>query len=53
MSGLEVVGLVAAIISAYSGTASFLISRKKRKEEMEQLQKAVTLAPPQIQGEYD
>ena len=61
MSGLEVVALVAAITSAFSSAGSFLTARKNRKEEkarrkveeMEKLQNAVTLAPVQIQGEYD
>ncbi|KAF2828877.1 hypothetical protein CC86DRAFT_404751 [Ophiobolus disseminans] len=61
MSGLEVVALVAAIISAFSGTASYLKERKKRKEEkaeakrkaMQSLELAVISAPPQIQVEYD
>jgi hypothetical protein len=61
MSGLEVVALVAGIISAFSGTAAFLQDRKKRKAEqaeakktaLHNLQLAVTSAPPQIQGEYD
>jgi hypothetical protein len=61
MSGLEVIGLVADIVSAFSGIASFLAERKKRKkektrtrsEEMNKLRDTVKLAPPQIQQEYD
>ncbi|KAF1841333.1 uncharacterized protein K460DRAFT_419414 [Cucurbitaria berberidis CBS 394.84] len=61
MFGLEVVALIAAITGAFSSTSSFLTMRKNRKEEkarrkveeMEKLQNAVALAPPQIQDEYD
>ncbi|KAF1947199.1 hypothetical protein EJ02DRAFT_137161 [Clathrospora elynae] len=61
MSGLEVVGLVAGIVSAFSAMASFLAARNEKKaenarrkrEEMEKLQTAIILAPPQIQSEYD
>jgi hypothetical protein len=61
MSGLEVLALVAGITSAFTGTASFLAERKKRKaekacakaEQLERLQTAVIAAPPQIQNEYD
>ena len=61
MSGLEVVALVVGIVSAFSGTASFLRElKKKRKDEsshksvrIQGLQKAVELAPPEIQQEYD
>jgi hypothetical protein len=61
MSGLEVLALVAGITSAFTGTASFLAERKKRRaekarakaEQLERLQTAVIAAPPQIQNEYD
>jgi hypothetical protein len=62
MSGLEVVALVVGIVSAFSGTASFLSELKKRKtktktrnkpEDLDKLRDAVKLAPPQIQQEYD
>lgn len=61
MSGLEVVALVVGIVSAFSGTASFLSELKKRKkekarnkaEELEKLRDDVKQAPPQIQKEYD
>jgi hypothetical protein len=33
MSDLEVIALVAGIVSAFTGTASFLTERKKRKAE--------------------
>jgi hypothetical protein len=61
MSGIEVVMLVAGIVSAFAGTASYLNERKKRKAEKaqekrrarKQLQVTVTSAPRQIQDEYD
>jgi hypothetical protein len=61
MSYLEIIGLVAGIIGAFSSTGSFLADRKKRKvekarakaEELAKLQTAVVTAPPQIQREYD
>ncbi|KAI4956413.1 hypothetical protein J4E91_000624 [Alternaria rosae] len=61
MSGLEVVALVVGIVSAFSGTASFLRELKKKKKDessqkpirIQRLQKAVELAPPEIQQEYD
>ncbi|KAH8719420.1 hypothetical protein GQ44DRAFT_829304 [Phaeosphaeriaceae sp. PMI808] len=61
MSGIEVVALVAAIVSAFTGTASYLKGRKKRKiekaekkkKELSKLQDAVVLAPPKIQREYN
>lgn len=61
MSGLEVVALVAGIVSAFSGTASCLAERKRRKaekhqqrkQELKTLRNAVILAPSQIQQEYD
>jgi cation transport ATPase len=61
MSGLEVAALVAAIVSAFVGTASFLQERKKRKaekaarkrSEMDKLQLAVMSAPYQIRQEYE
>jgi hypothetical protein len=53
MSGLEVFTLVAGIVSAFSGTASFLADRKKRKaEELTKLRTAVIRDSPQIQHEY-
>lgn len=61
MSGLEFVALVVRIVSAFSGTASFLRELKNRKKDrsphrsssLKTLQNAVNLAPPQIQKEYD
>jgi hypothetical protein len=61
MSYLEIIGLVAGIIGAFSSTGSFLANRKKQKvekarakaEELAKLQTAVVTAPPQIQHEYD
>jgi Flp pilus assembly protein TadB len=61
MYGLEVFALVVGIVSAFSGTASFLADRKKRKaekarakaEQLEKLQIAVVRALSQIQHEYD
>jgi hypothetical protein len=61
MSGLEVVALVVGIVSAFSGTASFLRELKKKRkdksahksERIQRLQKALCLAPPEIQQEYD
>ena len=61
MSGVEVVALIAGIVSAFAGTASYLKERKKRKmekaekkkKEMETLRHAVKSAPPQIQRRYD
>jgi hypothetical protein len=61
MSGLEVVMLVTAIVSAYSGTALYLKERKKKKmnkarertKGLGKLRDAVIAAPPQIQREYD
>jgi hypothetical protein len=59
MSGLEVVGLVAAIIGTFSGTASYLQDRKKRKaaarkaKEEQRLKESLALGPQYVQGEYD
>lgn len=61
MSGLEVAGSVAAIISVFVGVASFLQERKKRKagkaptkrKEIDLLKLAVVSAPRQIRQEYE
>ncbi|KAH7079316.1 hypothetical protein BKA63DRAFT_263650 [Paraphoma chrysanthemicola] len=61
MSGVEVVALVAAIISAFTGTISLLKERRARKrnktrerlEDMDRLRRAMIEAPTQIQLEYD
>jgi hypothetical protein len=54
MSGLEVVALVVGIVSAFSGTASFLSELKKRKtktktrnkpEDLDKLRDAVKISP--------
>ena len=59
MSGLEVVGLVAGIVSAF-GSAGYLYrdwreQRKKRKTEAanKQLTELVKISGPRIQEEYD
>ena len=59
MSGLEVVALVAGIVSAFAGSASlFREWREKRKERKSQaqnanLQRSLTSGGSQVQGEYD
>jgi hypothetical protein len=61
MIGIEVVALVAAIVSCYTGTASYLKERKqrklekaqKKKEELSALQVAIRSAKPEVQGQYD
>jgi hypothetical protein len=56
MSGLEVVGIVCAIISAFTGAAALVKKRKAKKEKkaaQEALEKSLELGPFSVQGEYD
>lgn len=59
MSGLEVVGLVAGIVSAFSGAASLYRDWRKGRREREQrqenenLEAVVRQGGPDIQEEYD
>lgn len=61
MSGLEVVALVAAIVSAFTGTVGLLKEREQKKaekrrakrEELKRLQVALTKAHPEVQNRYD
>jgi hypothetical protein len=56
MSGLEVVGLVCAIVSAFTGAAALIRKRKAKKEKQavqEALEQSLALGPPSVRGEYD
>ena len=55
MSGLEVVGLVCAIVSAFTGAAELIRRRKakKTKNAKEAVEKSLALGPPTVRGEYD
>ncbi|KAE9375165.1 hypothetical protein N431DRAFT_402497 [Stipitochalara longipes BDJ] len=60
MDPVSIVGLVCAIVSAFTGAASLFKERKARKRgrtEKEKsaaaLQKSLEIAPPQVQREYD
>ena len=57
MSGIEVVGLVCAIVSAFTGAAALLKKRTAKKEdakrEREAVEKSLGIGPPTVQGEYD
>ena len=59
MSGLEVVGLVAGIVSAYSGAAQLYQNwrnekrERQRKLKNEQLRQVVSTSGPQVQHVYD
>lgn len=63
---MEVLALVASIVSAFAGTATFLAGRKKRGragqksnkarrrfEGLKTLQRTVVAAPQEIRREYD
>jgi hypothetical protein len=63
---MEVLALVASIVSAFAGTATFLAGRKKRGkaerksdkarrrfEGLKKLQRTVVAAPREIRREYD
>ncbi|MCJ1230610.1 hypothetical protein MMC12_007284 [Toensbergia leucococca] len=59
MSGLEVVGLIAGITSAFVGAKSYLLARKKREEvkakrqEAEALRTSLVRGKTEVQEEYD
>jgi hypothetical protein len=57
MSGIEVVGLVCAVVSAFTGVAALLKRRKAKKEEAERereaVEKSLAIGPPTVLGEYD
>lgn len=57
MSGIEVVGLVCAVVPAFTGAAALLRKRKAKKEDAERKRQAVgkslAIGPPTVQGEYD
>jgi hypothetical protein len=61
MSSLEVIGLVASIVSTFTATAFLIQERKKMKaekrkaklEDMRALEISATLGSPAVQREYD
>jgi hypothetical protein len=57
MSGIEVVGLVCAIISAFTRAAALLKKRKAKKEEPKRqrdaVERSLAIGPPTVRGEYD
>ena len=59
MSGLEIIGLVAGIVSAFSSAGTFFLDWKKKRREREQqqanqrLQQLVQSGGGDIQTEYD
>ena len=54
MSGIEVVGLVCAIVSAFTGAAALLKKRKAKKEAKRlAVEQSLAIGPPTVQGEYD
>jgi hypothetical protein len=53
----QVVDIVCAIISAYTGAVSLFHARKERKEKQKEvevsLEQSLISSPPRVQGEYD